>query len=72
MLSNFGGKDRIFYTIAYTELTVGLVQVTQLKAAEQMKAVASEEQQKEANLKEALEEQLAQVNIALFIIYRIF
>ena len=48
------------------------MQVTQLKAAEQMKAVASEEQQKEANLKEALEEQLAQVNIALFIIYRIF
>merc|ERR1719305_2275305 len=35
-------------------------EVTQLKAAEQMKAVASEEQQKEANLKEALEEQLAQ------------
>merc|ERR1740128_18622 len=34
-------------------------EVTQLKAAEQMKAVASEEQ-KEANLKEALEEQLAQ------------
>ena len=30
-----------------------------------MKAVASEEQQKEANLKEALEEQLAQVSTAL-------
>jgi len=35
-------------------------EVTQLKAAEQMHAVASEEQQKEANIKEALEEQLAQ------------
>jgi len=34
--------------------------VTQLKASEQMHAVASEEQQKEANIKEALEEQLAQ------------
>jgi hypothetical protein len=38
-----------------------VVQVTQLKASEQMHAVASEEQQKEANIKEALEEQLAQV-----------
>jgi predicted GTPase len=37
------------------------VQVTQLKASEQMHAVASEQQQKEANIKEALEEQLAQV-----------
>ena len=35
--------------------------MTQLKAAEQMAAVASEKQQKEANIKEALEEQLAQV-----------
>ena len=35
-----------------------------------MKAVASEEQQKEANLKEALEEQLAQVNVASFIILK--
>ena len=32
-----------------------------MKAAEQMHAVASEQQQKEANIKEALEEQLAQV-----------
>ena len=37
------------------------MQLTQLKAAEQMAAVASEKQQKEANIKEALEEQLAQV-----------
>lgn len=35
-------------------------EVTQLKAAEQMHAVASENQKKEANIKEALEEQLAQ------------
>merc|ERR1711962_613063 len=35
-------------------------EVTQLKAAEQMNAVASEEQLKEANVKEALEEQLSQ------------
>jgi hypothetical protein len=40
----------------------GHVQVTQLKASEQMHAVASEQQQKEANIKEALEEQLAQVS----------
>ena len=37
--------------------------MTQLKASEQMHAVASEEQQKEANIKEALEEQLAQVGV---------
>ena len=40
-----------------------VVKVTQLKASEQMHAVASEEQQKEANIKEALEEQLAQVQL---------
>jgi len=34
--------------------------VTQLKASEQMNAVASEEQLKEANVKDALEEQLSQ------------
>ena len=39
------------------------LQVTQLKASEQMHAVASEQQQKEANIKEALEEQLAQVHL---------
>jgi len=44
------------------EETLDAVQeeVTQLKASEQMHAVASEQQQKEANIKEALEEQLAQ------------
>merc|ERR1712112_481570 len=35
-------------------------EITQLNASMQMHAVASEEQQKEANLKEALEEQLSQ------------
>jgi len=35
-------------------------EVTQLKASEQMNAVASEKQQEDANLKEALEEQLSQ------------
>ena len=34
-----------------------------MKASEQMHAVASEQQQKEANIKEALEEQLAQVRL---------
>ena len=42
---------------------IPICQVTQLKASEQMHVVASEKQQKEENLKEALEEQLAQVNI---------
>merc|ERR1719297_375024 len=44
------------------EETLDAVQeeVTQLKASEQMHAVASEQQQKEANIKEALEEQLSQ------------
>jgi hypothetical protein len=45
------------------------VQVTQLKASEQMHAVASEQQQKEANIKEALEEQLAQVGLSYLIGY---
>merc|ERR1711988_1644974 len=51
-----GGKKRNF------EETIDTLQeeITQLNAKLQMNAVASEEQQKEANLKDALEEQLTQ------------
>ncbi len=52
--------------MALAHTYVGCVQVTKLKSSEQLDPVASEQKQKEASIKDVLEEQLAQVTHPIY------